>query len=85
MVPLNMVDVTSDAVAKNEKFIMSNNCQQQFSKDDALQETHRGLAKQSLMLVNRPMLPPHHMSTGGIVCAVGSTSHSEDLKRYLVK
>ena len=82
MMPLNMVEVTTNAVAKDEEFIMSNS-QQQICKDDALQETQRGLAKQSLMLVHQTMSPPQQMNTGGIMRAVGSTSHSEDLKRYL--
>lgn len=77
MMPLNMVEVTTDPITSNEKFIMRDPPAQQI-----FQETQKGLAKQSLMLVLPIMWPPQEANTGGIMRGAGSTSHSEDLERY---
>ena len=82
MIPLNMVDVTTDAVLKDEKFIISNH-QQLICGSSAFQETQRGLEKHSLMLICPIMCPSQHAYTGGIMREAGSTSHGEDLERYL--
>ena len=76
-----MVNVTTDAVTEGEKFVMGN--RQQICRDDALQETQSGFAKHSLMLVHPAMWPSQHANTGGIMRGLGSTSHSEDLEKYV--